>query len=104
MAGLGHAQPVGDEEVLGLMQSPGGQVVHGRGADGGREDPGEVGGAVGEVRREVPDGDTFAETGAQVPGGSQRQVGGGLVKRLTRLRAVSARNSPSGVGRHEPVR
>nr|DAX93870.1 MAG TPA: hypothetical protein [Caudoviricetes sp.] len=42
--------------------------------------------------------------GAQVPGGSQRQVGGGLVKRLTRLRAVSARNSPSGVGRYEPVR
>ena len=50
VAGLGHTQPVGDEEVLGLVQSPRGQVVHGRGADDGCEDPGEMGRTVGKVR------------------------------------------------------
>ena len=104
VASLGHAQAVGDEELLSLVQSPGGQVVHGRGADDGREDPGEVGGAVGEVLGEVPDGDTFTETGAQILGGSQRQVGGGLAKRLTRLCAVDGRNRVGRPRRHESVR
>ena len=98
------AQAVGDEEVLGLVQSPSSQVVHGRGADGGCEDPSEVGWAVGEVCREVPDGDTIAETGAQVPSGSQRQIGGGLVERLTRLCAVDGCDRAGGARRHEPVR
>ena len=104
MTGLGHAHPVGDEEVLGLVQSPGSQVVHGRGSDGGREDPGEVGGAVGEVRREIPNGDPIAEMVAQVPGGSQRQIGGGLVEQPTHLCAVGGWSLMGGAWRHEPVR
>jgi len=104
VAGLGHAQPVGDEEVLGLVQSPRGQVVHGRGADDGREDPSEVGGTVGEVLGEVPDGDTITETGAQIPGGTQRQVGGGHVKRLTCRYVIGGRNRAGQARRHEPVR
>ena len=104
MAGLGHTQSVGDEEVLGLLQSPSSQVVHGRGADDGREDPGEVGGAVGEVSGEVSDGDTFTETGAQVPGGSQCQVGGGLAEQPPRLYVVGGRNRAGRARREEPVR
>ena len=71
---------------------------------GGREDPGEVGGAVGEVRREVSDGDTIAKMGAQVPSGSQRQVGDGLVDRLTHLCAVGRWSHVGGAWRHEPIR
>ena len=42
--------------------------------------------------------------GAQVAGGSQRQVCSGLVEQLTRLCAVGGWGRADGARRHEPVR